>query len=507
MPKVSLLRPAIGGIFPAKIILLSAARLCYPPPYMPATPTLKRGIRFRDLTLFYVAGLLSIRWSATAAAAGPSSLIVWIAALVCFFIPLAASVMELSSRYPAEGGLYVWTQHAFGNGCGFLAAWTYWMSNLPYFPGVLYYGAASILFALGDRGRSLSASPMYFILFACSAVTLITLLNIRGVDAGKWLNNVSALGGVLPLCLLMALAAVSWSRFGSATHFTASSMSLAWSVKNAIFWSTIFFAFVGVEAGSFMGDEIENPRRVIPLAILAGGTIATLGYIGGTAALLVALPSDAVAGPEGIVTGLQALTSQLGLAWLLPIASILVAVNALAGASAYLSSTSRLPFVAGIDHYLPPIFGSVHPRYQTPWVSIGVYGVAGIAVAILSQAGTTVRGAYDVLVSMTVLITFLPFVFIFAAMIRLQREPAGPEVRRVPGGKPVAIFLGILGLLSTLATIGLSALPSGDEQSKPLALLKVIGGTFVMVAAGIGVYLVGRYKGRQARLAQEQASA
>jgi amino acid transporter len=473
---------------------------------MTAVPALKRGIRFRDLTLFYVAGLLSIRWSATAAAAGPSSLIVWIAALFCFFIPLAASVMELSSRYPAEGGLYVWTQHAFGDGCGFLAAWTYWMSNLPYFPGVLYYGAASTLFALGSRGRSLAASPLYFILFACSALVLITLLNIRGVDAGKWLNNVSALGGILPLCLLIVLAALSWSRFGSATHFTASTMSLHWSVKNAIFWSTIFFAFVGVEAGSFMGDEIENPRKTIPFAILAGGSIATIGYIAGTAALLVALPSDAVAGPEGIVTGLQTLTSRLGVDWLLPIAALLVAVNALAGASAYLSSTSRLPFVAGIDYYLPPIFGSVHPRYRTPWVSIGVYGIAGILVALLSQAGTSVHGAYDVLVSMTVLITFLPFIFIFASMIRLQREPAGPEVRRVPGGKPVAILLGILGLLSTLATIGLSTIPSDDEPNKPLALLKVLGGTFVMVAAGIGMYLIGRYKSRRARLQRPEHS-
>jgi amino acid transporter len=472
-----------------------------------SSPALKRGIRFRDLTLFYVAGLLSIRWSATAAAAGPSSLIVWIAALFCFFIPLAASVMELSSRYPNEGGMYVWTQRAFGDGAGFLAGWTYWMSNLPYFPGVLYYGAASTLFALGARGRALATSPLYFILFSCLVLALITLLNIRGVSSGKWLNNIGALGGILSLCILLALAALAWFRFGSATHFTASAMSLHWSVKNAIFWSTIFFAFVGVEAGSFMGDEIENPRKTIPFAILAGGSIATIGYIGGTAALLVALPSDAVAGPEGIVTGLQALTSRLGLGWLLPIAAVLVAVNALAGASAYLSSTSRLPFVAGIDYYLPPIFGAVHPRYRTPWVSIGTYGVAGILVALLSQAGTTVRGAYDVLVSMTVLITFLPFLFIFASMIRLQGEPAGPEVRRVPGGKPVAILLGLLGLLSTLATIGLSAIPSDDEPNKRLALLKILGGTFVMVAAGVGMYLVGRYKGRRARALQEQTSA
>ena len=271
-------------------------------------------------------------------------------------------------------------------------------------------------------------------------------------------------------------------------------MALHWSVKDAIFWSTIFFAFVGVEAGSFMGDEIENPRRVIPWAILTGGAITTIGYVCGTAALLVALPSSAVGGPDGIVTGLHTLTSRLGLGWLLPAAALLVAVNAVGGASAYLSSTSRLPFVAGIDHYLPPIFGSIHPRYRTPWVAIGFYGIAGIMAALLGQAGTTVRGAYDVLVSMAVLATFLPFLFIFGAMIRLQREPAGPDVRRVPGGKPVAIALGILGLLSTLVTIGLSAIPSDDDPNKALAVLKVVGGTFVLVSGGVGLYLIGRYK-------------
>jgi len=466
---------------------------------MAQAPALKRGIRFRDLTLFYVAGSLSIRWSATAAASGPSSLIVWIAALLCFFLPLAASVMELSSRYPDEGGLYVWARHAFGDGCGFLAAWTYWMSNLPYFPSVLYFGAASALFAFGGRGRSLAASPLYFILFAGIALAMITLLNMRGVNAGKWLNNVSSFGAMLPLGLLIVLGAVSWTRFGSATEFSASSMALHWSVKNAIFWSTIFFAFVGVEAGSFMGDEIENPRRAIPLAIFTGGTITTIGYICGTAALLVALPGSAVSGPDGIVNGLHALTSRLGLGWLLPVAALLVALNALGGAAAFLSSTSRLPFVAGIDYYLPPIFGAIHPRYRTPWVAIGFYGLAGIIVALLGQAGTTVRGAYDVLVSMAVLVTFLPFLFIFASMIRLQWEPAGPEVRRVPGGKPMAIVLGVLGLISTIVTIVLSAFPSEDDPNKPLAVLKVVGSGAVVVAAGIALYLVGRHKGRRMR--------
>ena len=166
-----------------------------------------------------------------------------------------------------------------------------------------------------------------------------------------------------------------------------------------------------------------------------------------------------------------------------------------------------MPFVAGIDCYLPPIFGSIHPIYRTPWISIAFYGLASIVVALVGQAGTSVRGAYDALVSMAVLTTFLPFLFIFAAMIRLQREPAGPEVRRVPGGKPVAILLGVLGFMSTLLTIGLSAFPSDDDPNKPLAVLKVVGSAAVVVALGIGLYLVGRRKGQRLREEKLQIGA
>ncbi len=466
---------------------------------MAAVPALKRGIRFRDLVLFYVVSGLSVRWTATAAAAGPSILFIWVAALVCFFIPLAASVMELSSRHPEEGGLYVWAREAFGDSSGFIAAWMYWMSNLPYFPGVLYFGAASTLFAFGTHGRALASNPLYYVGFAVVWLAVITLLNIRGVNAGKWLNNVSALGSLLPLAVLLLLAAVTYIHYGAATHFTPASFIPHWTLNNAVFWSSVFFAFGGVEAGSAMGGEIQNPRRIIPWAILVGGSVLAIGYIAGTTALLVALPSDAVGGPDGFVNGIHILSNRLHIDWVSAPIALLVGLNAVGGAAAYLSSTSRLPFVAGIDHYLPSAFGRIHPRYRTPWVAIFMYGLAGIFVALLGQAGTTVRGAYDVLVSMAVISYFLPYLYLFAAMIRLQSRPAGPEVRRVPGGKPVAVALASIGLASTTLTIVLSVIPGADEPNKLLAVLKVVGGTIVLVGAGVAVFTVGRYKARNSK--------
>jgi len=389
---------------------------------------LKRELGFFDLTLFYIAGGLSLRWIATAAAAGPSTILIWIFACLCFFVPLAASVLELSARYPQEGGLYVWTQHAFGDFSGFLAAWTYWMSNLPYFPAVLYFGAGSLLFAF-PHGQGLSGNRNYYLLFSLACLTLITILNVRGLKFGKWLNSLGAFGSWLPIMILLVLAVVSVSRYGSATRFTAATMTPHADLKNAIFWSTIFFAFGGCETGSFMSEEIKNARRTIPRALIVSGIILAASYIAGTIALLVALPSATISGLNGFINALQVMCTRLGLSWVVVIIALLVALNTIGGAASFLSSTSRLPFVAGIDRYLPRIFGRVHAKWGTPWIAIIFYGLAGMLCALLSQAGSSVQGAYDLLVSMSIITYFIPFVFLFLAMIRLQREPVPPRNR------------------------------------------------------------------------------
>ncbi|HUY81598.1 MAG TPA: APC family permease [Acidobacteriaceae bacterium] len=455
---------------------------------------LKRSFRFRDLTLFYIVSALSVRWVATAAAAGPSTLIIWAVALVAFFVPLAVSVVELSSRYPQEGGLYVWTREAFGPFAGFITSWTYWMCNLPFFASVLYFGAGAALFGFGTRGQHLALDSRYYLLFTLFWLTVITVTNILGANAGKWLNNIGSLGSVLPIALLIVLATVSAVHHGSATTFHAHELAPHFDLKNAVFWSTIFFAFAGCEAGSFMGDEIENPRRNIPRALLTSGIVVAAAYIAGTAALLIALPSHAVDGVNGFMHGMLTLSARMHVGWLAAPVALLISLSMVGGAAAFLSSTSRLPFVAGIDSYLPSAFGKIHPRFRTPWIAIGIYGLAGIITAILGQAGTSVRGAYEVLVSMSIFSYFIPYLFLFAAQIRLQKRPVGPDVMRIWGGRPVAIVLASLGFLSTAVTLVLSVIPSADETNKPLAVAKVIGSTAVLIGAGIIVYVIAERK-------------
>src|ERR1700730_3601109 len=245
----------------------------------PQHPRAFMGVRY--LVLFYVVTCVSLRWIATAAAAGPSSVIIWIGAFLLFYSPLALSVIELSSRYPEEGGIYVWSKHTFGDFDGFITAWTYWACNLPYFPAVLYFAASNALYIRHDWER-FSNNTTYYIVFSLVALTLATLLNIVGLNVGTWLHNLGTVAMWIPVGIVVAMGAVAWHRYGAATSFTIHSMAPGLQLKDMIFWSVLIYAFTGCETASIMGGEIKDARRAIPRALLIAGVMLTLCYIVGT---------------------------------------------------------------------------------------------------------------------------------------------------------------------------------------------------------------------------------
>ncbi len=434
----------------------------------------------------------SLRWIATAAAAGPSALVIWVIAALGLFVPLVFTVLELASRYPEEGGIYVWSKRAFGPFAAFITGWTYWGSNLPYFPGLLYFAAANALFIGGPEWQAWSSNSTYFIVVAMTGLVIAVTLNVVGLNIGKWLNNAGAVASAIPAAAVIVLGAIAWTRFGSATPMSAGAFVPSTGLKDVIYWSTIAFAFGGPESGSTMGEEIQDARRTVPRAILAAGAATTVLYIAATLGVLLAIPKEQVTGLQGISQALQTMTAKVGIAWLAPVTAAFVTLNALGGVGGWFAATARLPFVAGLDRFLPEAFGRLHPKWRTPYVALLVQAIIAGLFIFLGQAGTSVRGAYDALVSMGIIAYFIPFLFMFAAMIKLQDEPAGPDVMRVPGGRRVAIALASLGFVVTAASIVLACIPPDNEPNKMLAIGKVVGASVALVAVGAAVYVAGK---------------
>ena len=446
----------------------------------------------RDLVLFCVVTGISVRWIGTAAAAGPSAITIWLGAWLFFYLPLLAAVLELSSRFSeGDGGIYQWNQRVLGDWAGFMTGWTYWTCNLPYFPSILVFAAGAAAYLLTKDAAALAANRAYVLVFSIGAMWIATLLNVVGLRIGKWLHNLGAIGNWVPVAIFFVLAPIAWYRYGSATSWTPAAFVPRTNLKEMVFWTSLVFALSGSEASAFLRSEVADFRHRFPKALLIGGALVATGYIFGTVAILIILPAPQLSSLGGIMETVVAGTERIGWGGLVPIMAALLVVANVGAVGAWLTASARLPFLAGIDRYLPPRFGRIHPRWGTPHVAFLWQAVLATGFMVLGQAGATVAGAYQILISMSIISYFMPYLFTFVAVLRVQRVVAGPGTIRPPGGRVTAIVLATIGFSVTAASMVLACVPDAAEANKPLAVAKVVGSMLLLVAIGQILYLRG----------------
>jgi amino acid transporter len=444
-----------------------------------------------DVLLFNIATVLGPRWIAAAAHNGTSSISLWGLAGLFFFVPSALVINELSSRFPEEGGLYVWSKTAFGDFHGFVSGWLYWIYTIFYFPGLLLASTAMSGYIAGAGGTALAQNRTFLLVGSFLMLMVAVFLNIIGLNVGKWLQNAGGVSTYLPLVILTGIAAVLYFRQGSVTHFTAANMLPHWNWDTVNFWSQIAFAFAGLELVSAMSEEVKNPRQTLPRAVLGSGVLIAAMYIAGTFAVLSLIPAAQVDPSSGVFAAITVGSTALRVGFVGVLAAILVSVGNAGGVGSTVAGIARVPFVVGIDRYMPAAFGKIHPRWRTPYVSILVQAVLSAAVLLVSQINETTRGAYQFLVDATIILYFIPFLYMFAAAIKLAGRPdraANPQLALIPGGKAGAWITAGVGFLVVLGGIGVSLVPPGDSSNKLGFEIKLLGGTVAAIALGLTLY-------------------
>jgi glutamate:GABA antiporter len=446
---------------------------------------------FWDVLLFNIATVLGPRWIAAAGHNGTSSISLWALAAIFFFVPGAFVINELSSRFPDEGGLYVWAKEAFGDFHGFVAGWTYWIYTVFYFPGLLLASASMSAYVLGEKGAALSQDRTFLLTISLALLLVAVLLNIIGLNIGKWLQNAGGVGTYLPLLMLAGVALLVYFKHGSMTHFTWANMMPTWNWDTVNFWSQIAFAFTGLELVSAMSEEVRDPRRTLPRAVFGAGAMIAFMYIAGTFAILALVPAADLDPKSGVFHAITLGSVALKLGFLGILAALLVTVGNAGGVGSTVAGIARVPFVVGIDRYLPAAFGKIHPKWKTPYISILVQaGVSG-AILLLSQINETTRGAYQFLIDAAIILYFIPFLYMFAAVIKLARRKDRMENEHavlVPGGLSGVWISGCLGFLVVLIGIAVSLVPPGDSSDKLGFELKLVGGTLASILLGLALY-------------------
>src|SRR2546426_751161 len=304
-------------------------------------------MRLRDVVLFNITAIVGLRWLTTAASQfGLASLLLWVVAMLVFFLPSAVAVRELADIDPGAGGIYRWVRRAFGLRHGFVAGWGYWVNNLFYFPSLLVATAAIAAYAGGPRFVHLGDDGRFIAVLSLVGLWLAVGMNVVGLRVGKRLQNLGGYGTWLPALIFVALATWSLVTRGSATRFSARGLlPSTFDLASINLFATMTFGLAGLELAPTLGDEIHDPA-------------ATLR--------------------RGVV-------------------------------------------VSGLDGALPAAFGRIHPRWQTPYVGLLVQGALATLFVVASLIGSTVKNAYLVLTQTTLILFFIPYLYLFAAYLRLRR--------------------------------------------------------------------------------------
>jgi amino acid transporter len=346
----------------------------------------------------------------------------------------------------------------------------------------------------GPKYAWLATNQHYLLWASLGLLAVAVVLNIVGLDIGKWLQNAGGVATYAPLLMLLGLSWYFWSRHGTATHFSLKAAMPHWD------WDNIAFAFTGMELVCAMSGEVREPRKTFPRAIYGSATLIAAMYIIATVALLALLPAEKVDVRSGVFQAISNSSATLGIAWFGVIAALLVTVGNAGGVGSTVAGVARIPFVAGIDRYLPAFFGKMHPRWKTPWISILVQAGISAVILVLTQLGIkSVIGAYQFLVSMSVILYFIPFLYMYAAAIKLsyRSDRAAPGHVLVPGGKIGMWITGLLGFFITAGSMGLACVPPGEAPNKPRFVLSLVLSTVGFIGFGLILYWRGARSKKQ----------
>jgi glutamate:GABA antiporter len=451
-------------------------------------PHLRRVLGRGDLVLLFVVAIFNLNVLPSIAVNGGVTVWLWIIALALFFWPQGIAVIELAHRFPGEGGVYLWAKEVFGDFHGFLSGWCYWTNNMMYVPTVMLYFVGVCVFALGPGHESLADNKVFALSASVILLIVLVVLNVVGLGVGKWVNNLGGIGTAIAASLLIGLGFLVALRFGTAV--TAADFKIPANPRFVLnSFGVICFGLVGLELASVMGDEIENPRSTLPGAVAWGGVLSGLLYIGSTLTLLIAIPKENINVLQGVVQAVSHMAGRVGVGWIVAPFAFMLSVSIAGIGSAWLGGSARIPFVAGLDSYLPAWLGKLHPRYATPYAALIVHAAVSLVLVVLNfvLTGSTVQESFQRLLSLAVVLQLVPFVYIFGALLRIAfRDP----FTRSRYSRGTLILAGSSGCVTTILGIVVAFFPPQQIKSLLSYEIWMLGGTGVFIGIAAFFFFV-----------------
>ncbi len=439
---------------------------------------LRKDLGLLDLTLTQVLFVVGLPWVGVAAKQGTAHVVLWLAAIVFFYLPSAAVVIYLNRANPLEGGLYQWAKLGFGELTGFLVAWNLWLFAILNTSETGLQVTQYFRYVLGPGSEWLTGARWFVVAVSIVIFAALVVVTIRGLSVGKWVHKV---GGILMLTTFAMLIALPWLNAVNGTqpafHPLAMTMPVASIMTLNIAAKMGFGALGGFEYVAIHAGECRNPERTISRSVALAAPIIALMFILGTSSVLALVPIESIdliaPIPQVLAEGFR----PFGTAGLVaPMTIVALLCIRIAQASVLFAGNTRLPMVAGWDGLLPSWFTRMHPRYQTPVNSIVFVGGVTLGFSVLGLIGVGKQEAFQLLWNASAIFYGLTYLAMFALPIANAQAPTWLKAAAISG------------FLATLLFVLISILPIVQVDSRLLFALKIGGVILAANLVGYGIF-------------------
>jgi glutamate:GABA antiporter len=441
----------------------------------------KRVLSVFSLVMINVIAVDSLRTLPISAKLGFSLVSYYAFAALIFFIPVALVAAELATAYPKTGGIYIWVREAFGRRTAFMTIWLQWIYNVVWFPTIMAFIVATLAYLFDPN---LAHHKIYLLSTMLGIFWMFTLLNCFGMKVSGVLSTLGACFGTILPMLLIALLGLIWVLQGRplATHITASSWLPDFSaLGNLSLLSAVLFGLLGMEMSAVHAEEVKDPQRDYPRALLYSTLIIVSTLVLGSLSIIMVVPIEKLSMIAGLIEAYAIFFEAYHMAYLTPVIAALIVLGAISCTSAWMIGPTKGLLVAARDGCIPKTFTTTnkHGAPTTILITQAVIFTLLTSVFVLFQ---TINAAYWILSDMCAQMALLVYVFMFAAAIKLRHsKPNQRGSYRIPGG-----FIGIwlvagAGILCCVMTIMLGFVPPTQVPIKNIVLFEsiLIGGLFL----------------------------
>jgi amino acid transporter len=473
------------GSLEQKEILIEEARI------EEQSKAFKKELGLSDLVLTQILFIVGLPWVGVAAKQGPSHIVLWMAAIVLFYIPSAIVVIYLNKQMPLEGGVYQWAKFGLNDLTGFMVAWNLWLFAILNTSEVGIQSTQYVSYIIGPSGESLNSNPWFIGVTTLVIIGVLILITVIGLGVGKWVHKA---GGILMLAVFAAILILPILNYANGTISEyqpfATEMPLLSLMTLNLLGKMGFGALGGFEYVAIHAGEARDPARTIGRSVVVAAPIIAVLFILGTGSVLSLIPQDQIdliaPIPQVLSVGFGPLGVAAGIASLTIVALLSIR---LAQASVMFTGNTRLPMVAGWDDLLPAWFTKLHEKYRTPVNSIIFVGAVTLVLGLVGLIGVGKQEAFQILWNASGVFYALTYLVMFAIpIIGLRRTGL-----RVPAWLKLISFSGFA--MTTLYVI-LSIVPIVKVESQLMFAMKIGGLIVVTNLIGIGFYLMARRRAK-----------